>query len=427
MTDRADRSLREFVTRLVEFESVTGSEATAQTWIEERMRTAGFEVYTWSGDAERLADHPSFPAHADDIAVADRESVGGVIEFGDPDAGPTLVLNGHVDVVPVERRAWSSAPFTATWLDDGERLRARGAVDMKAGLGAMMYAALDVRDRVAAASESVDGRVVVESVVDEEAGGIGAAMAAIENPYPFDRDAAIVGEPTDLRPYTASEGCLMKRLELTGRSAHAATRWRGESVLPHFIAIFEALHDFEAERARTVSHPLYQRFENPWPINVGTVQAGAWASSVPAELTAEIRIGVAPGESVASVESAVDDRMATVVADRPWLQEHPPVFDRFSVQFEPATIDADEPVVTALQSAMTANGLEETAPLGATYGADSRHYIAAGIPTVLFGPGSIEQAHFPDETVDWSAVQTARSVYADAITSFLRGQGTHRG
>lgn len=427
MTERSDAELREFVESLLGFESVTGSEAPAQSWVEDRLAALGFETYTWEGDAERLAAHPSFPDDPAAIDVADRPSVGGVLEFGDPQAGRTLVLNGHVDVVPVEERSWSDDPFDPTWLDDGSRLRARGAADMKASLGAMVFAALDVRERVTAGEDSVDGRVVVESVVDEEAGGIGAAMAAIENPYPFERDAGIVGEPTDLRPYTATEGCVMKRLTLAGRSAHAATRWRGESVLPHFIAVYEALRAFEAERAESVIHPLYDRFDNPWPVNVGTVRAGSWPSSVPAELTAEIRIGVAPGESVAAVEAAVEDRLATVVTDSEWLSVHPPSFDRFSVQFEPAVIDAAEPVVTAVQSAMRAHDRSGTEPLGATYGADSRHYIAAGIPTVLFGPGTIDQAHFPDESIEWSAVTAARAVVGDAVTTYLRDGSTHRG
>ncbi|MFB6103971.1 MAG: M20/M25/M40 family metallo-hydrolase [Halobacteriaceae archaeon] len=420
MAASGGRSLREFVEELIRFESVTGAEGPAQSWFEDQLQGFGFETYTWEGDAERLADHPSFPDDPTAIDVADRPSVGGVLEFGDPDAGETLVLNGHVDVVPVEEQSWTSPPFEATWLDDGARLRARGAADMKSSLAACLFAALDVRDRVESGAVSLDGRVVVESVVDEEAGGIGATMAALQNPYLFDRDAAIVGEPTQLRPYTAAEGSVMKRLQLTGRSAHAATRWRGESVLPHFIAIYEAFMDLEAERATSVTHPLYERFDNPWPVNVGTVNAGAWASSVPADLVAELRLGVAPGETVDEVEAAFEERLAAVVADSEWLADHPPAFERFSVQFEPAVVDEDEPVVDAVQAAMQANDQTATEPLGATYGADSRHYLAAGIPTVMFGPGTIEQAHFPDETIEWADVETARRVLADAVTTYLR-------
>ncbi|MFB6111120.1 MAG: ArgE/DapE family deacylase [Halobacteriaceae archaeon] len=413
-----DDDLRDLATTLVEFETVTGSEAAAQEWLIEYLTTAGFETYTWEGDAERLAEHPSFPDEPGLIDVAGRPSVGGVLEFGEPDAGPTLVLNGHIDVVPVEQRSWTSEPFQATWLDDGARLRGRGAADMKSSLAACIMAAQDL----AARDLDIDGRLVVESVVDEEAGGIGAAQAALDNPYPFERDAAIVAEPTQLYPVLAVEGSVMKKLRLTGRSAHAATRWRGESVLPHFIDIYQALMDLEAERAASVSHPLFDRFENPWPVNVGTVEAGAWASSVPADLEAGVRIGVAPGETVAEVEAAAEARIAAVVAGSEWLTEHPPEFERFSVQFEAAEVDPDERVVTTLQAAMAEAGLADREPRGATYGADSRHYLEAGIPAVVFGPGTIEQAHFPDETVDWSEVQTARAVLANVAERFLGGK-----
>lgn len=407
--------LRDLASRLVEFETVTGDEAAAQHWFADYLEDAGFEVYMWEGDPERLADHPSFPDDPAEIDTADRPNVGGVLEIGKPSAGPTLVLNGHMDVVPVEEESWISPPFEATWLDDGARLRGRGAADMKSALAACVFAARDV----ATDAENLDGRIVVESVVDEEAGGIGAAQAALENPYPFDRDAAIVAEPTELEPILATEGCLMKRLRLHGRSAHAATRWRGESVLPHFIEIYEALMDLEVTRAAEVHHPLYESYDNPWPVNVGIVEAGSWASSVPATLTAEIRIGVAPGETVAEVETAFEELLAGIVADDPWLREHPPDFSRFSVQFEPAEVDPDADIVTTLQAVLAEAGLGDEDTKGATYGADNRHYLAAGIPTVVFGPGTIGQAHFPDETIEWSEVRQARSILAETTKRFL--------
>ena len=415
-----DADLREFAEELLRYDTTRGDEAPAQRFVRERLDALGFETYEWTADAEELASHDSFPDDPDEIPVADRPSVAGLLELGDPDAGRTLVLNGHVDVVPAARESWSSDPFEPTWreLDGDERLTARGAGDMKCGLAACVFAAKHLE---ATAPNSLDGRVVVESVVGEESGGIGAAAAALSNPYPFERDAAIIAEPTDLRPVTAVEGSLMKRLRLEGRSAHAATRWRGEDVLPRFEEIRRAFRDLETERGETVAHPRYDEFPVPWPVVVGRVEAGDWASSVPADLTAEFRIGVAPGETVAEVEETFDQRLAEVVADDDWLADHPPEFERFSVQFEPAEIDADEPVVGAVQRAMEANDLggPRTEPRGATYGADSRWYVEAGIPTVLFGPGTIEQAHFPDETVVWKDVLTAGEVLADAAEAFL--------
>jgi acetylornithine deacetylase len=210
----------------------------------------------------------------------------------------------------------------------------------------------------------------------------------------------------------------MARLELTGRSAHAATRWGGEDVLPRFEAIREAFMELEAERGESVDHPLYEEFPVPWPVVCGTVDAGSWASTVPAALTAEFRIGVAPGETVDEVEAAFRERLGEVVAEDPWLREHPPTFERFSVQFEASEVAVDEPIVEAARAGLVDAGLPNPEPTGATYGADSRHYVAAGIPTVLLGPGTIAEAHYPDETIAWEEVERGRAAIAGAVGRF---------
>jgi acetylornithine deacetylase len=412
VTGIQEAAMRETLEEFVSFASYPGEEAAVQSWFRDRLEELGFETYAWEPDADALASHPSFPP-VGTLDLADRPSVAGVLEFGDPEAGPTLVLNGHADVVPVEREAWTSDPFEPRW-DDG-RLYARGALDMKGGLVACVFAALAVAER----AEGLDGRVVVESVVGEEEGGIGAATAAVSNPYPFERDAALIAEPTDFAVVIAAEGSLMKRLELVGRSAHAARRWEGESVLPHFERIRAAFEALERERAERVRHPLYEAYENPWPVNFGTVEAGSWASSVPAQLTSEIRIGVAPHETVREVEAEFQGRLDEVVAESEWLSEHPPSFERFSVQFEGSEIDRDEPVVERLVEAAAAHGITDPTYEGFTGGTDARHYIGAGIPTVVFGPGSVDLAHGPDEYVRWDDVVRARDVVAATAASYL--------
>ncbi|QLG26105.1 M20/M25/M40 family metallo-hydrolase [Halorarum halophilum] len=417
---RYDDDLRTFVESFLGFDTTDGGERDAQEWVLDRLASFGFDTYEWTADAERLATHPEFPDDPDEIPVADRPSVAGVAEFGDPEAGPTVVLNGHVDVVPADETLWDTDPFDPVWgeREDGSvTITARGAADMKVGTATCIFAGRALAD--AADDLDLNGRVVVESVAGEEEGGIGAASAAMDSPYPFERDAAIVAEPTSLTPVTATEGSLMKRLHVDGRSAHAARRWNGESVLPHFERIRRAFEELETERAERVRHPLYEQFSNPWPVNVGTVHAGSWASSVPASLDAEVRIGVAPGETVESVEAEFDAALGDVVADSEWLSAHPPTFERFSVQFSPAETDPDAAVVTTLRDAMDAAGLSETDPIGETYGADSRHFVHAGIPAVVFGPGDIDEAHFPNESIVWEEVLTAGEVITDTTCRLL--------
>jgi acetylornithine deacetylase len=400
---------RAFVEQLLRFDTAGGNESAAAEWFRDHLFDLGFETYEWTADPERLAEHPSFPDEPD-ASFVDRPSVAGVYEFA-PE-GPTLLLNGHLDVVPAEASVWSSNPFEPAW--NGDALTARGAVDMKTALAACLFAALDLREAAEAGAASPIGRVVVEAVAGEEEGGVGAAMAALENPYPFDRDACIIAEPTELRPVVACEGCVMKRLELRGRSAHAATRWRGADTLDAFEAVRERFRALECKRDTRVNHPLYGEYSMKWPVVCGTVTAGGWASTVPAALTAEWRLGVAPTETVAAVEREFETALAKALDD-----EFAATFDRFSVQFESSEIDPDEPVAQAVQVGIEGVGLNETAPAGVTYGTDARHYVDAGIPTVVFGPGSIDEAHYPDETVDWREVEQFVSALQTAAEHYL--------
>lgn len=403
--------LRQFSEDLVQFESTRGSEASAQKRVKQELSKLGFDIVEWEAKAEVLSSLSSFP-DAEDIKAKNRPSVAGVLEFGNPNDGPTLVLNGHIDVVPVDRSLWETDPFKPVW-DDGS-LIARGAADMKTNLALLTYVARYVYEQY---RTELDGRIVVESVTGEEEGGIGAPMAAIDNPYEFERDAAIIAEPTDLSVVTATEGVLIKELTITGRSAHAATRWRGESVLPYFNKIREAFLDLEEERHTRERHSLYEYPIN-WPVNIGVVDAGDWASSVPARLEAMIRIGVSPNESLSQVEEEFDEQIRSVVAESEWLSAHPPTFKRSSIQFEPFELNTDKPIVRALRQSITKFGNDDT-PVGKTYSSDSRFYNEYGIPTVLFGPGTIDQAHFPNETIEWQDVLDAATILTDTCADYL--------
>jgi len=151
--------LRALVEDLLRFDTTGGNERRAQAHLRDRLDEIGFETYTWDADAEELAALSGFPA-AEELDVEDRPSVAGVLELGDPHGGRTIVLNGHVDVVPVEGD-WSGDPFEPRW--EADRLVGRGAADMKSQLGACVCAARWLAD-----STDLDGRIVVESVAGEE-------------------------------------------------------------------------------------------------------------------------------------------------------------------------------------------------------------------------------------------------------------------
>lgn len=408
-----DERIRSLALDLIRIDTTDGNEQPAQARFEEALTEAGADdIVRWEAAPEHFDRDPAF-VDIDAEELADRPNVAGIFEFGDPEAGNTLVLNGHMDVVPVNEASWDTDPFEPTW--EGDRLYGRGSADMKSGLAGLLYAVVAFRERY---GDDFDGRIVVESVVGEETGGVGAKASVEESPYDFQRDGVIIAEPTEQRMVTATEGSLMVTLAIEGRSAHAATRWRGESVLPHFETVRRAFEALEAERNEQVTHPLYEEYPIAWPVNFGIVEAGSWASSVPAHLESDVRIGVAPGETIDEVERAFRDRLQSVIDDSDWLQTHPPTMVRRDIQFTPAEVDQAAPVVRALQTSLDSHGLESSAR-GATYGADSRHFVENGIPAVVFGPGSIDRAHFPNEYIEWNEVLETVDIVAEAAREFL--------
>ena len=283
------------------------------------------------------------------------------------------------------------------------RVYGRGAVDMKGGLCCALFAARAIRD----AGLRLRGRLSIASVVGEEDGGTGTLATILRG---HTAHGAVVVEPTRLRVVRAQAGSLMFRLTVRGRSAHGCVREEGVSAVESFVPLLLALRRLEAERcgvqdgaaavAGDPRSPLFAGYRLPWPIEVGTVHAGDWASSVPDTLVAEGRYGVAVGEDVAAARRAFEGALERAAAADPWLSGHPPEVEWWGGRFDPAETDPADPIVRAMTGA-AADVMGSAPPVeGVTYGADMRLLVnVAAIPTVLFGPGDVRVAHMPDEHV----------------------------
>jgi acetylornithine deacetylase len=320
------------------------------------------------------------------------------------------MLNGHIDVVPVgDEAAWTTPPWDPAVR--GGRVYGRGAVDMKGGLVCALFTAKAIRD----AGVRLRGRLSVASVVGEEDGGTGTLATILRG---HTADGAIVVEPTELAVVPAQAGSLMFRLVVPGFSAHGCVREEGVNAIEKFLPLFTALRQLEAERCGVASRPalvagdprapLFARYRLPWPIEIGTLRAGDWASSVPDMLVAEGRLGVAIGEEPAAARRALEGAIARAAAADPWLAEHPPAIEWWGGRFDPAVTDPADPIVrTVVDAATTVAG---AAPVieGVTYGADMRLLVNVGsIPTVLFGPGDVRVAHRADEYVPIDQLRAA--------------------
>ena len=392
------------VGELIAIPSLDGQETPAQRRVAEWLAMEGFETDVWEIDLDELAGHPDW-CHE----VERDEALGVVGWVGERGAGSAagrggrdLLLNGHIDVAPAgDEAAWTAPPWQPV-LRDG-RVYGRGAVDMKGGLCCALFAAKAIRD----AGLGLRGRLSVASVAGEEDGGTGTLAALLRG---HTAHGAVVVEPTRLRVVPAQAGSLMFRLTIHGLSAHGCVREEGVSAVESFVPLLAALRRLEAERcgvedgaaavAGDPHSPLFAGYRLPWPIEVGTLRAGDWASSVPDTLVAEGRYGVAVGEDVTAARRTFEDAIARASAAHPWLAAHPPEVEWWGGRFDPAVTDPDDPIVRVVTGA-AADVTGSAPPVeGVTYGADMRLLVNVGrIPTVLFGPGDVRVAHMPDEYV----------------------------
>ena len=398
------------LSQLLAIESLGGAETPAQEWMAATLGRMGLSVDTWEIDFDALRGHPSFS-----MEVPREHGVGVVGTLGDGE-GPVLVLNGHVDVVPVgDVSQWTVRPFAAT-IRDG-LVYGRGACDMKGGLAA----ALAALRALIAARAPLGGRVALHSVIAEEDGGAGT-LATLARGHRG--DGALSMEPTELKLATAHAGALSFRIRVGGVSAHGCVREEGVSAIETFRPVHDALLALEADRNRRLQQRLFERYRLPYALSIGRLWTGDWPSSVPDLLICEGRYGIAPGEDAEAAKAEFERAVSDAAARHDYLHDHPPAVEWWGGQFMPATTPTDAAIVAAASTAITEVTGTPPHVEGMTYGADMRLLVnEAGIPTVLFGPGDVRRAHRPDECVPIDDLMIVARVIALTALRFCGSGG----
>lgn len=394
------KRLRERLVDLVRIPSITGDEEAAIRRIADWLSVAGAEVDYWYDGIAKLVGDPDYPGH--EIERAWLPVVAGMIRGARP--GPTIVLTGHVDVVPPgDYGQWTHEPFAG--VIEGDKLYGRGAADMKSGL----VAALEAFEAFAGGARDFPGRVVFIAVPAEEDSGLGT-LAAIRRGWTA--DAAIITEPTCRNGHPeliiAHAGAMSCALEIQGRAAHASKRLMGENALDHYLALHEVLREGERLLNANERHPLMQDLKLPYATSVGTINGGTWPSSVMDRLEVQVRIGVALNETTVEAKARFERMLKEGLANDSWLAAHPPTVRWQAAGFGSAQTRADHPLVDALcEAGDNVFGARPTIT-AAPYGCDMSAWVRIGsVPTVVYGPGDIEQAHAPDE---WVSLETTEQV-----------------
>jgi acetylornithine deacetylase len=395
---------------MVQVPSVTGDEGDVQDVVVAALDEAGLEVDHFEADLAEVVAHPRFPG-----MEAPRDRAVLVAGTLGPANGRSLILNGHVDVVPPgDPNAWDESPWSGH-ISDGH-LYGRGSCDMKSAVAVAISAARAIKK----SGLYLDGRLIVESVASEEDGGLGTFAMGLRG---YKADAAYVLEPTKLQLIPAQAGALSFRLRIVGMSAHAAVRYEGVSVIEKFEPVRARLAELERSLNRDI-HPLFGNYPIPYPLSIGTMRAGEWSASVPDKLECEGRVGVPIGIASDAVRGMLAEALHEVEAQDPWLAEHPIELTWFGGQFEAVEVDVEQhPAFSALRDSHAAEFDQPPGLSGAPYGSDMRLLVQeADTPAILYGPGDIRRAHKGNECIQVDDIVHAARVVTAAAARYLTGE-----
>ena len=391
-----------FLSEFTAIRSRRHHEGAALDFMADALQSRDWSVDDWTVETESLRNEPGFVDCAGEVPQV-RSVVGTLNDAG---RGRSLILQGHVDVVPEGPEAMWQVPPYAPVVRDGW-MYGRGAGDMKAGKVAALFAVEALRR----AGFAPGGRLHYQSVVEEEASGLGA-LAVLARGYRA--DCAFIPEPTGLGLVRAQVGAIWFRLKVRGRPAHVAYAGTGASAITAAMHLIGALQEMEAAwNAEAAEHPWYKGVVHPLNFNAGQIKGGDWASSLPAWCDVECRMGVLPGDDVAARKAQIEAVVAEAAAGHPFLCDTPPEIEWHGFQADGFVLEgaeAPEAVLSQAHQAVTGQaGPQDQIWTALT---DTRFYVLYhGIPALCYGPRA-EAIHGFDERVDLTSVQRCTEVIA---------------
>jgi acetylornithine deacetylase len=400
--------MEDLLVRLVQAPTVLGAEEAGQVVMAEAFAGCGLDPVDVPLDADAIRADPHSSPFSWDVAGKRNVVATWLGEPTHPGGGRSLILNGHVDVVPPASAAlWTADPFTAR--RDGDWVYGRGAGDMKAGLVAMTGAVRALRR----AGIRLGGDLQLQSVVEEECTGNGTLQCLLDGAH---ADAAVLTEPHPDHFTVAQVGVLWFHVDVRGVPAHAARASAlGHDALTAATAVLAELRALEAE-LNADPPPPYAGMEHPINLNAGVVTAGDWPSTVPAECTLSCRLALYPGQEPAWLRARVEEAVARAGLDGPFSAAVR--YDGFSC--EGSVVAEDAAVVRALGDAYAAVHGEAPGLQATTATTDARHFVRRGIPAICFGPRA-ERIHGIDERVSVRSMVDVARVLARFVLDWCGG------
>lgn len=310
-----------------------------------------------------------------------------------------LAFESHMDVVST--KGMTIAPFEPKLVDN--RLYGRGSCDTKATMAGMLCALKLILD----AGEQPSGNVTIIGAVDEESGQAGVKKLVDENPG---FTAGVVGEPTELEVVRAHKGCVRWDITVEGRSAHTSKPVNGINAIVKMQNVIDAIEKRVRPKLKEKSHPLVEHPE----LTVSMIRGGTQVNFVPDECIITLDRRIIPGEDKETVWQEFEPVLTELRNEDSELKVH---------MGEPGTVSwametsEDERIIQAGEEAAN-EVLGKSRITGVPYGTDASPMVRAGIPCLVLGPGSIDQAHTADEWVDIDQVILCTEMYAYIMLNY---------
>jgi len=390
----------EFLSELTSHPSTRGNEKSAQDFIAGELGSRGLTVDRWNVDVADISHLPGFSP-----VIGDYDDAVNVVgsHRSRERSGRSLILNGHVDVVPVgPLDMWDSPPFEPR-VDSGW-MYGRGAGDMKAGLASNLFAL----DAIRALGFAPAADVHYQSVVEEECTGNGA-LACLQRGYTA--DAALIPEPFAEDLVTAQLGVLWFQVHLKGIPVHVAYAGSGANAIEASIPLIAALHEMEERwNSPDCRHAEYGHVHHPLNLNIGKIEGGDWTSSVPAWCVFDVRMGLYPGQDIEEAKREIEEVLIEAAQANDFLRNNQPeiVYHGFQAEgyalAEHNTANSGKAIssLEAAHRAVTGKDLDKIAITATT---DARFFgLYADTPALVYGPKA-EAIHGFNERVELESVR----------------------
>jgi len=384
-----------FTQEMIRFPSTRGDEHTVQDFIFRALKQRGFTMDRFAMDREAIGRHPGGAPFSE--THSDAPIVVG-IHHPREEKGRSLILQSHVDVVPTgPAELWTHPPFDP--VIDGDWLYGRGGADMKAGGAANLYC-LDALRRIGLQPA---GTVYVQSVVEEESTGNGALMTHLRG---YEADAVLIPEPEEEMLVRANTGVLWFQFEVRGVPMHVREMAAGANAIDAAYRVIGALRELEAALNREKhGRKHFEDIAHPINLNIGKIEGGDWASSVPCWCRVDCRIGLYPGMSAEELGKRIEAKVLAFARSDTFLSNNPPkvVFNGFWSEgyvLEPGS--EAEAVLGNAHKASTGKALKSFMTPGYL---DTRVYaLYDKVPALCYGPIS-QNIHAFDERVSLASLK----------------------